>query len=592
VRVEGPEGAALGRARDVAVGVGVLCDGLTVEVNALEDPGPRLAQVKALLGHAAAEHDEDVIAWTTDPPTYIGGISALVAFASRAARTGRPPTPLTAMAPDGYTPGHGMDYDVVCVGGGSGGLAFASEAAKLGVRVALLDFVKPTPHGTKWGLGGCCVCVGCIPKKLMHTAALLGEALEDAPDFGWAATGPRPANDWAVLREHVQDHIRSLNFGYRVKMREDGVTYLNKLGRFTGPNELECTDKKGRTSTIRAPRFVVAVGGRPTPLSCPGGELAISSDDLFSLEASPGRTCVVGAGYVALECAGFLAGLGLEVTVLVRSVPLRAFDRDCADRVAAHLESRGVRILRGVQPASIERSAASGALAVAFTDGGRGEFDTVLAAIGRTADTAQLGLGALPGVEVNASNGKVAAPVGEQTGAPHVYAIGDVVDGRPELTPVAIQAGRLLARRLFAGETAAMDYHLVPTTVFTPLEMGTVGLSEDEALARFGEDGVDVYLSEFAALEWSLSERRKDHPAYAKVVVRRGGGAEDGRVLGLHFVGPSAGEVIQGFAVALRLGATIADLQDTVGIHPTIAEEFTLLKVTRRSGESAAKTAC
>jgi thioredoxin reductase (NADPH) len=217
---------------------------------------------------------------------------------------------------------------LIVIGGGSGGLACAKEAQKLGARVAVLDFVKPSPHGTTWGLGGTCVNVGCIPKKLMHTAALMGESAMEAENYGWKRSGSQAPHSWNTLRDNVQDHIKSLNFGYRVQLREQGVTYLNKLGKFVGPNTLEVVDKKGKKETITGARFVVAVGGRPTPLACPGGELAISSDDLFSLENPPGKTCVVGASYVALECAGFIHGLKQgEVSVLIRSIPLRGFDR-------------------------------------------------------------------------------------------------------------------------------------------------------------------------------------------------------------------------------------------------------------------------
>ena len=217
---------------------------------------------------------------------------------------------------------------MIVIGGGSGGLACAKEALAVNpdLRVALCDFVKPSPHGSKWGLGGTCVNVGCIPKKLMHTAALLGDASKDAAHCGWEG-GSSATHSWEKLRDNSQDHIKGLNFGYRVELREKGVSYLNKLAKFVDPHTLEVTDKKG-TKTISGARIVVAVGGRPTALSCPGGELAITSDDLFMLRTPPGKTCVVGAGYVALECAGFIKGLGQsDVKVMVLSILLRGFDK-------------------------------------------------------------------------------------------------------------------------------------------------------------------------------------------------------------------------------------------------------------------------
>ena len=358
---------------------------------------------------------------------------------------------------DKVDPYHGFDYDIVVIGGGSGGLACSKEAKKHNAKVACLDYVKPSPQGSKWGLGGTCVNVGCIPKKLMHTAALLGEAAHDAKHYGWEG-GDLAKHNWGILRENVQDHIKGLNFGYRVQLREGGVTYINKLGKFVGPNTLECTDKNGKVETITSARFVVAVGGRPTALDCIGAELAITSDDLFMKETPPGKTCVVGAGYVALECAGFLNGLKQgEVTVLVRSMPLRGFDRDVVASVQKYMETTGTKLILGALPSKIERLP-SGKLLVSFTNGGQDEFDTVLAAIGRYADIGSLGLENV-GVQTNPKTGKIMCQ-NEQSSVPNIYAIGDVVDGAPELTPVAIMAGRMLARRLFAGSNEVSSFYL------------------------------------------------------------------------------------------------------------------------------------
>lgn len=349
---------------------------------------------------------------------------------------------------------HDYDFDCIVVGGGSGGLACAKEISQLGFKVACLDYVKPSPAGSTWGLGGTCVNVGCIPKKLMHTAALHGEHAEHAKAYGW--NFGMGTHDWATMRQNVQDHIKGLNFGYRVQLREKGVQYLNKLGKFIDAHTLEVTDKKGNVSTITGRRFVVAVGGRPSPLSCPGGELAISSDDLFSLDESPGKTCVIGAGYVALECAGFISGLKQgEVTVAVRSIPLRGFDTDVVDYCVEALKANGTGFKMGVTPSSIEKLP-SGMLKVTLSDGSSDEYKTVLAATGRRADTQALGLDTL--VDVNPKNGKIVCS-NEQTSVPHIYAVGDVVDNAPELTPVAIQAGRLLAHRLFGDSTQVRTHN-------------------------------------------------------------------------------------------------------------------------------------
>lgn len=337
------------------------------------------------------KHSSSPIVWlqSGDEQTYVGGCDDLLAWCREGSYVPHSSTRISTsesitevMSVDEDVT-HEYEYDLVVIGGGSGGLATAKEAHLLGAKVAVLDYVKPSPQGSKWGLGGTCVNVGCIPKKLMHTAALLGEHAHEAESFGWAGEEKdHKTHNWIKMRENIQDHIKGINFGYRVQLREAGVTYLNKLGRFTGPNTLECTDSKGKVQIVTANRFVIAVGGRPTLLDCPGGEYAITSDDLFMKESPPGRVCVVGAGYVALECAGFLNGLNQgEVVVLVRSIMLRGFDRDLVDRIQTYMTVAGTKILTGVLPESIVKTA-SGRFLVKFSTGEEEEFDTVVAAVG------------------------------------------------------------------------------------------------------------------------------------------------------------------------------------------------------------------
>lgn len=388
----------------------------------------------------------------------------------------------------------------------------------------------------------------------------------------------------------ITSRRRSLNFGYRVALRDKGVEYKNALGAFKDPHTIELTDKKGKTSTVTARRVVVAVGGRPKPLDIPGGEHAISSDDLFSLQKAPGKTLVVGASYVALECAGFLAGLGYDTTVMVRSILLRGFDQQCANMIGDHMESHGVKFIRPATPTKITKTD-DGKLVVTFLNADTGAehtetYDTVFTATGRYADTQKLNLTAA-GVQTD-KDGKVPC-AGEQTNVPHIYAIGDVVTGNPELTPVAISAGRLLARRIYGKSVEGMDYDKIPTTVFTPLEYGAIGLSEEAAIAKFGEENIEVYHSNFTPLEWTVVEGRPQNACYAKLIVNK---KDAKRVVGFHILGPNAGEITQGWACAIRLGATYESFIQTVGIHPTMAEEFTTLSITKSSGASADKGGC
>ena len=370
-----------------------------------------------------------------------------------------------------------------------------------------------------------------------------------------------------------------------------------EIGDGGGARVVVLRDAKGSESAVSADHVVVAVGGRPrAPADFAGAEHCITSDDLFSLERPPKRVLVVGGGYVALESAGFLRSLGCEVTVLVRSEALRGFDAQCAALVVDAIQAEGTEVLTGCTPLDATAAADGDAISVRWKkcsgdecELGGGEFDTVLLATGRAADTAGIGLEAA-GVELD-DDGCVRTH-DEATAAPNIYALGDVAADadapRAELTPVAARAGVLLARRLFGGAAETLDVSLVPTAVFTPLEYACIGMTEEAAIAALGDDNVEVYHSEYTPLEWTVSARGSER-CYAKLICDR---TANDRVVGLHLVGENAGEIVQGFAVALRLGATYGDFERTFGIHPTSAEELVSLTVTKRSGESPEKTGC
>ncbi|XP_056430486.1 thioredoxin reductase 1, cytoplasmic isoform X2 [Hyla sarda] len=485
------------------------------------------------------------------------------------------------------------DYDLIVIGGGSGGLAASKEAAQYGKRVLVLDYVKPSPLGTTWGLGGTCVNVGCIPKKLMHQAALLRQFLKDSSKYGWQIED-NVQHNWDIMTESIQNYIGSLNWNYRVALMQNKVKYENGYGEFVEPHKIKSTNSKGKVKYFTAEKFLIATGERPRYLGIPGDkEYCITSDDLFSLPYCPGKTLVVGASYVALECAGFLAGLGLDVTVMVRSILLRGFDQQIAEKIGEHMEEHGVKFIKHFVPTKIEQIEAGtpGKLNITSqsTDGSEimEEYNTVILAIGRDACTRTIGLD-IPGVKINEKTGKIPVNDEEQTNVPYIYAIGDVLEGMLELTPVAIQAGRLLARRLYGNSRIKCDYINVPTTVFTPLEYGTCGLSEENAILKYGEENIEVYHSYFWPLEWTVPGR-DNNKCYAKVICNI---KDSERVVGFHVLAPNAGEITQGFAAAIKCGLTKEQLDSTIGIHPVCAEIFTTLSVTKRSGGSIMQAGC
>ncbi|XP_065656968.1 thioredoxin reductase 1, cytoplasmic isoform X4 [Hydra vulgaris] len=486
------------------------------------------------------------------------------------------------------------DFDLFVIGGGSGGLACSKEAADLGAKVAVADFVVPSPAGSTWGLGGTCVNVGCIPKKLMHQAALLGEAIHDSRHYGWNIE-ENISHDWAKMVDAIQQHIRSLNWGYKVNLRQKNVKYYNMYATFLDNHTLQLTDKSGKAETVTADKFVLATGGRPTYPDIPGAkECAITSDDIFSLPYVPGKVLFCGASYIALECAGFTHGIGMDTTVMMRSIPLRGFDQFMANKVVDYMETIGIKFLKKYTPIKMEKveEGTPGKIKVTYMNHNTNEeesdiFNTVVVAIGRSPCTKGLGLENL-GVKLNPSNGFLISDEYDRTNIENIYGVGDILDGKPELTPVAIQAGKLLAKRLFNGSKVTCDYTNVATTVFTPLEYGACGLSEETAIEKYGEDNIEVYHSNFTPLEATVPHRL-DNVCYAKVVCNKN---DEERILGMHVLGPNAGEIIQGFSIAFKVGAKKQHLDDLIGIHPTNAEIFTTLEKTKRSGDDPSVTGC
>ncbi|ULU02271.1 hypothetical protein L3Y34_002081 [Caenorhabditis briggsae] len=484
-----------------------------------------------------------------------------------------------------------IQYDMIVIGGGSGGLSCSKRAAELGAKVALVDAVEPTPNGYSWGIGGTCANVGCIPKKLMHQAAIVGKELKTAETYGWKGLDQsKLSHDWSTLTKVVHDRIKGNNWVYKVQLRDMGIKYYNAFAEFVeGGNVLVTTADKKKTQTLlSAPNIILATGLRPRYPDVPGALLGITSDDLFTLSKPPGKVLVVGAGYVALECAGFLTGINQDVEVLIRSRPLKEFDKDCVNFVMGQLKSTGVKVKEGVEVAKVEE-VGDGKKKVYFTEnGGVGEYDTLIWAAGREPRMDKLKLD-YAGVERSSKSGKILADEYDKTSVEGIFAVGDIVEGRLELTPLAIQSGRLLAERLFAGSKQTVCFDGIATTVFTPLELSTVGLTEEEAKKKYGEDGIEVYHSHYTPFEYIVPQNEDKAYCYVKAICLRD---DTQKVVGLHFVGPNAAEVMQGYAVAFRVGISISDLQLTVAIHPCSSEEFVKLQITKRSGKDPRVQGC
>ncbi|MDO9105973.1 MAG: glutathione-disulfide reductase [Methylovulum sp.] len=442
------------------------------------------------------------------------------------------------------------DFDLFVIGAGSGGVRAARMAAGLGVRVAVAE---------NRYLGGTCVNVGCVPKKLLVYAAHFQEDFKAAKGFGWSVGNPQFA--WSSLLANKNKEITRLQGIYHNLLVNAGVTVIDGQASLADAHTVRVGDQH-----YRCKRILVATGGWPSIPDFPGNEHVVSSNDMFALEQLPERILIVGGGYIAVEFAGIMHGLGVDTTVCYRGDKLlRGFDEDLRTFVAEEMHKKGIHILFNTQIKAVEKTAGG---FVALTEQGRRlEAGLVLYATGRTANTAGLGLEAL-GVELGES-GAIKVNAGYQTNIPSIYALGDVTD-RFNLTPVATAEAVAWVNGIYAGQFTPVDYDHIPTAVFSQPNVGTVGLTETEARNRYAD--IDVYKSVFTPMKHTLSGL--DEKTLMKMIVRR----STDRVLGIHMVGADAGEIIQGMAVAIRAGATKTVFDSTIGIHPTAAEEFVTMR--------------
>ncbi|HDL5700125.1 TPA: glutathione-disulfide reductase [Mannheimia haemolytica] len=452
-------------------------------------------------------------------------------------------------------------YDYIAIGGGSGGIASINRAASYGQKCAIIE----AKH-----LGGTCVNVGCVPKKVMFYGAQVAEAINHyAPDYGFDITVNN--FDYAKLVESRQAYIGRIHTSYSNVLAKNNVDVLHGFARFKDAKTLVVSYADGSSEEVTAEHILIATGGRPSVPNVKGAEYGITSDGVFALDALPKSVAIVGAGYIAVELAGVFNSLGVNTHLFVRQhAPMRNQDPLIVDTLLEVLAQDGIELHTQATPQEVVKNA-DGSLTLKLQDGRETSVESLVWAIGREPATDKINLEAA-GVETN-ERGFIKVDKFQNTNVPNIYAVGDIIEGGIELTPVAVAAGRRLSERLFNNKlNEHLDYSLVPTVVFSHPPIGTVGLSEPKAIEQYGAENVKVYKSSFTAMYTAVTQHRQ--PCRMKLVCV----GEEEKVVGLHGIGFGVDEMIQGFAVAIKMGATKADFDNTVAIHPTGSEEFVTMR--------------
>ncbi|AOA64332.1 Glutathione oxidoreductase [Komagataella phaffii CBS 7435] len=457
-------------------------------------------------------------------------------------------------------PSIAQHYKYLVIGGGSGGVASARRAAKHGAKTLLIEGKA---------LGGTCVNVGCVPKKVMWYASDLAGKLSIAKDYGFNVAGDFSFN-WTTLKEKRDAYVKRLNGIYERNLEKEGVDYVYGWAKFNPDGKVEVTLHDGKKAVYSADHILIATGGQtalPSEEQITGVKLGIDSDGFFKLEKQPKRVAIVGAGYIGIEFAGVFNGLGSETHLIIRGdTVLRKFDDIIQETVTSYYEKSGINVHKQSQVTKVTKNE-DGSLDLLLTTGKTVQVDELIWTIGRKSFLG-LGLDNI-GVKLNDKN-QIIVDEYQRTNVPNVYSLGDVV-GNVELTPVAIAAGRKLSNRLFGGDQfkdQKMDYNNVPSVVFSHPESGSIGLTEKQAIERFGKNQIKVYQSKFVSMFYAMSEHKS--PIAYKLIVQ----GDNEKVVGLHIVGDSSAEILQGFGVAIKMGATKADFDNCVAIHPTSAEEL------------------
>ncbi|WP_413285478.1 glutathione-disulfide reductase [Vibrio sp. MA40-2] len=447
-------------------------------------------------------------------------------------------------------------FDYICIGGGSGGIASANRAAMYGAKVALIEAKD---------LGGTCVNVGCVPKKVMWHGAQVAEAINlYAEDYGFDVEA-KPLN-WGKLVENRQAYIGRIHQSYDNVLGKNKIEVIKGFAKFIDEKTVEVNGEQ-----YTAEHILIAVGGRPSIPSIPGAGYGIDSNGFFELQQQPERVAVIGAGYIAVEIAGVLHALGTKTDLFVRKEsPLRSFDPMVIDTLVEVMKQEGPTLHTHSVPKEITKEE-DGSLTLHLENGQSHNVDTLIWAIGRHPATDAINLD-VTGVATN-DRGYIKVNEYQETNVNGIYCVGDIMEGGVELTPVAVKAGRQLSERLFNNKpTAKMDYELIPTVVFSHPPIGTIGVTEAEAIEQYGADNVKVYQSGFTAMYTAVTKHRQ--PCKMKLVCA----GDDEKVVGLHGIGFTVDEMIQGFAVAMKMGATKADFDSVVAIHPTGSEEFVTMR--------------
>ena len=447
------------------------------------------------------------------------------------------------------------EYDYIVIGGGSGGIASANRAAMHGAKVILFEGKE---------VGGTCVNVGCVPKKVMWYGAQVAETLHRyAGEYGFDVTINK--FDFATLKANRQAYIDRIHGSYERGFDSNGVERVYEYARFVDPHTVEVAGER-----YTAPHILIATGGHALYPNIPGSEYGITSDGFFELDEVPKRTAVIGAGYIAVEVAGVLNALGSDTHLFVRKDrPLRTFDKDIVDVLVDEMAKSGPTLHTHANATEVVKNA-DDSLTISFDNGETITVDCLIWAIGRAANTSGFGL-EKTGVKLT-EKGTIYSDEFENTSVPGIYALGDVT-GKLDLTPVAVKAGRQLSERLFNNKAdAKLDYTDVATVVFSHPVIGSVGLTEEKAVAKYGAENIKVYKSSFTPMYTALGDNRQ--PSTMKLVTL----GEDEKIIGLHGIGYGVDEMIQGFSVAIKTGATKADFDNTVAIHPTGSEEFVTMR--------------